>query len=108
MELAPLLYAPDEALLETLSKVLRRYHEIEWASYCHVARPAGSPSPAVGLRVLDTYRDNVTTIIKELCEAGRTHDVELDVLLIDGHDLLRKARESAFVFFPWKPKPFGS
>ena len=25
-------------------------------------------------------------------------------LLIDGHDMLRKAREKAFVFYPWKPK----
>ena len=107
IELVELLSAPDDMLLETLSNVLRGYHEIEWASYCKVARPAGDPSPAVGLRVMDTYRDNVTTIIKELCEAGRKHDIELDVLLIDGHDLLRKARERGFVFFPWKPKPFG-
>ncbi|MEM7136161.1 MAG: SseB family protein [Myxococcota bacterium] len=108
IELVQLLYPPDEALLETLTVVLRRYPEIEWASYCQVARPAGDPSPAVGLRVMDTYRDNVTTIIKDLCQAGRSHDVELDVLLVDGHDLLRKAREGGFVFFPWKPKPFGS
>lgn len=107
IELVRLVYPPDDALLETLSSVLREYPEIEWASYCQVARPAGDPSPAVGLRVMDTYRDNVTMIIKGLCEAGRTHDVELDVLLVDGHDLLRKARENAYVFFPWKPKPFG-
>lgn len=108
IELAELLYAPNEELLEALTKVLRSYPEIEWASYCHVARPAGDPSPAIGLRVMDTYRDNVTAIIKDLCEAGRTRNVELDVLLMDGHDLLRKGRERAFVFFPWKPKPFGS
>jgi len=107
IEMVKLLYAPHEELLEALDKVLRRYPEIEWASYCQVARPAGDPSPAVGLRITDTYRDNVTAIIKELCDAGRIHDVEIDVLLIDGHDLLRKAREHAFVFFPWKPKPFG-
>ncbi|MCZ6805665.1 MAG: hypothetical protein O7F08_01825, partial [Deltaproteobacteria bacterium] len=108
IELVPLLRPPDEELLDILGAVLRRYPEVEWASYCQLARPAGSPSPAVGLRVTDTYRDNVTAIIKELCEASRTRDVEIDVLLIDGHDLLRKARERAFVFFPWKPKPFGS
>ncbi|MGB5810833.1 MAG: SseB family protein, partial [Polyangiales bacterium] len=107
IELARLRSAPADTLLGALSAVLRQYPEIEWASYCEVARPAGAPSPAVGLRVMDTYRDNVTVIIKELCEAGRTQDVELDVLLVDGHDLLRKAREAGFVFFPWKPKPFG-
>lgn len=95
---------PDEDLLATLAAVLRGYFEIEWASYCHVGRPAGGPSPAVGLRVADNYRDNVTAIIKDLCEAARKHEIEIDVLLIDGHDLLRKAREKAFVFYPWKPK----
>jgi len=108
IKLVGLRYAPDEALLRTLGDVLRRYFEVEWASYCEVARPAGDPSPAVGLRITDNYRDNVTAIIKDLCEASRTHDVEIDVLLIDGHDMLRKARERGFVFYPWKPKPFGA
>ena len=95
---------PDDELLKALARVLRGYFEVEWASYCHVGRPAGGPSPAVGLRIADNYRDNVTAIIKDLCEAARAHDVEMDVLLIDGHDMLRKAREKAFVFYPWKPK----
>ncbi len=107
IKLVEVRYAPDEALLKTLAKILRGYFEVEWASYCEVARPAGDPSPAVGLRITDNYRDNVTAIIKDLCEASRTHDVEIDVLLIDGYDLLRKARERAFVFYPWKPKPLG-
>ena len=59
---------PDEELLATLAGVLRGYFEIEWASYCHVARPAGPPSPAIGLRVADNYRDNVTAIIKDITE----------------------------------------
>jgi hypothetical protein len=107
IKLASVRYAPDEALLKTLADILRGYFEIEWASYCEVARPAGDPTPAVGLRITDNYRDNVTAIIKDLCDAGRTHDVEIDVLLIDGHDMLRKARERAVVFYPWKPKPFA-
>ncbi len=108
IRLAPIHHPPDDTLLKSLAGVLRSYFEIEWASYCEVARPAGDPSPAVGLRITDNYRDNVTAIIKEICDAGREHDVELDVLLIDGHDMLRKAREQAVVFYPWKPKPFGA
>ena len=108
IELVQLLYPPDGELMEIFRVVLRRYPEVEWASYCKVAQPGGNASPAIGLRVMDTYRDNVTAIIKELIDAGRTRNLEIDVLLIDGHDLLRKARERAFVFFPWKPKPFGS
>ena len=95
---------PDEVLLEALANVLRGYFEVEWASYCQVGRPAGPPSPAVGLRIDDSFRDNVTAIIKDLCEAARAKEVEIDVLLIDGHDLLRKSREHGFVFYPWKPK----
>jgi hypothetical protein len=104
IKLVELYDPPDEDLLASLGDVLRRYFEIEWASYCHVGRPAGGPSPAVGLRIDDNYRDNVTAIIKDLCDAARKHQVEIDVLLIDGHDLLRKSRERAFVFYPWKPK----
>jgi len=107
IKLVDVRYAPDEALLKTLAGVLRGYFEIEWASYCEVSRPAGDPTPAIGLRITDDYRDNVTAIIKELCDASRTHDVEIDVLLIDGHDMLRKARERAVVFYPWKPKSAG-
>jgi hypothetical protein len=107
IKLVDVHYAPDEALLKTLADVLRTYFEIEWASYCEVARPAGDATPAIGLRITDNYRDNVTAIIKDLCEAGRAHDVEIDVLLIDGHDMLRKARERAVVFYPWKPKPLN-
>lgn len=106
IKLVTLREAPDEDLLTSLGKVLRSYFEIEWASYCQIARPAGPPSPAVALRITDSYRDNVTVIIKELVEAARAKDTEIEVLLIDGHDMLRKARENAFVFYPWKPKPF--
>ena len=104
IKLVEIFDPPNEELLETLSGVLRNYFEVEWASYCHLARPAGPPSPAVALRIADNYRDNVTVIIKELCEAGRRHDFDIEVLLIDGHDLLRKARERAHVFYPWKRK----
>lgn len=106
IKLVALRETPDDALLAMLGEVMRGYFEIEWASYCEVARPAGPPSPAVALRITDSYRDNVTAIIKDLCEASRAKGTEIDVLLIDGHDMLRKARESAFVFYPWKPKPF--
>ena len=104
IKLVELLEPPDDELLKSLGGVLRGYFEVEWASYCHVGRPAGGPSPAIGLRIADNYRENVTAIIKDLCEAGRKHEIEIDVLLIDGHDMLRKAREKAYVFYPWKPK----
>jgi hypothetical protein len=99
--------APNEDWLKAMANVLRGFFEIEWASYCEVARKVGNPTPAIGLRITDNYRDNVTAIIKELIETSKQHEMEIDVLLIDGHDMLRKARERGFVFYPWKPKPFG-
>jgi len=107
IKLEELQDAPNEDWLKAMADVLRGYFEIEWASYCEVARKVGKPSPAIGLRITDNYRDNVTAIIKELIDVSQKHEMEIDVLLIDGHDMLRKARERGFVFYPWKPKPFG-
>jgi hypothetical protein len=107
IKLVELRDAPDEDWLKAMANVLRGFFEIEWASYCEVARKVGNPTPAIGLRITDNYRDNVTAIIKELIETSKQHEMEIDVLLIDGHDMLRKARERGFVFYPWKPKPFG-
>ena len=107
IQLAEMRERPNKDLLKSLADVLRSYFEVEWASYCEVHKPGGNPGPAVGLRIADNYRDNVTAIIKDLTEASRKQKVELDVLLIDGHDMLRKARERGFVFYPWKPKQFA-
>jgi hypothetical protein len=107
IQLAEMRERPNKDLLKSLADVLRGYFEVEWASYCEVQRPGAEPGPAIGLRITDNYRDNVTAIIKEVTEASRTHDVEMDVLLIDGHDMLRKARERGLVFYPWKPKQFA-
>ncbi len=104
IQLAEMRERPNKDLLKSLADVLRGYFEVEWASYCEVHRPGGNPGPAVGLRITDNYRDNVTAIIKDVTEASRKQDVEIEVLLIDGHDMLRKARERGFVFYPWKPK----
>ncbi|MFW2387153.1 MAG: hypothetical protein ACN4G0_02375 [Polyangiales bacterium] len=107
MQLVDLKYAPNENWLKALAEVLRGFFEVEWASYCEVARKGGDPTPAIGLRITDNYRDNVTAVIKDLTEVSRKHDMQIDVLLIDGHDMLRKARDKGFVFYPWKPKPFS-
>ena len=107
IKLVELRDAPNEDWLKAMADVLRCFFEIEWASYCEVARKNGNPTPAIGLRITDNYRDNVTAIIKQLIKSSQKHEMEIDVLLIDGHDMLRKARERGFVFYPWKPKPFG-
>ena len=50
IKLVEMYEPPDEELLEKLAKVLRGYFEVEWASFCQVARPAGPPSPLAILR----------------------------------------------------------
>ncbi|NNE18818.1 MAG: hypothetical protein HKN10_10110 [Myxococcales bacterium] len=107
IKLVELRDPPNEDWLKAMADVLRGFFEIEWASYCEVARKNGDPTAAIGLRITDNYRDNVSAIIKQLIESSQEHEMEIDVLLIDGHDMLRKARERGFVFYPWKPKPFG-
>lgn len=96
---------PDEAVLKAAVEVLRAYPEVEWGCYCLVERDKGVPVPAIGLRVTENYRANVLDIVEALGESTRAAGQQLEVLLIDGHDLLRKSREAGHVFFPWKPKP---
>ena len=97
--------SPDEAVLRAAVDVLRTYPEVEWACYCLVQGEKGAPTPAIGLRVTESYRANVLDIVEALVESTGSAGQQLEVLLIDGHDLLRKSRETGYVFFPWKPKP---
>jgi hypothetical protein len=106
IELAPLPSAPGEELLKDLSQALRNFPEIDWAAIC-LMNDGGRTAPTIGLRIADNYRENVDYIVEAVVRASQPHALDLDLLLIDGHDLLRKARESAFVFFPWAPKVFG-
>jgi hypothetical protein len=106
IELAPLPSAPGEELLKDLSQALRNFPEIDWAAIC-LMNDGGRTAPTIGLRIADNYRENVDYIVEAVVRASEPHALDLDLLLIDGHDLIRKARESAFVFFPWAPKVFG-
>ncbi len=104
IEFAPMGDEPDAEMLRDLANVLRNFPEVEWAAYCEIRRAIGDPSPAIGLRLDPNYRENVTMMIRQLCEAGREHGVELDAVLIDQPQMMRQARASALVFFPWRPK----
>lgn len=95
---------PDGEMLRELANVLRNYPEVEWAAYCELQRAVGTPSPAVGLRLDPSYRENVTMMIRQLCQTGREYGIELDAVLIDEPEMMRQARTAALVFFPWRPK----
>ena len=104
----PLPAPPPDALLDSLSEVLRGYPEAEWAAYCVAARDQmDQPIPTIGLRVDASYRARVNDIIGDLREAGSNNGISLDVLLLDDPDLVRAARAEAMIFFPWRRKPGG-
>jgi hypothetical protein len=95
----------DDALLAALTEVLRDYPEVEWATFSLAARGAGSAKPAVGLRVLDSFRQNVDVILAHTTATAHDHGaVSLQVLLLDDADLMRSARQLGEVFYPWRRK----
>lgn len=105
VSIRPLTTAPDEALLDALSDVLRAYPEVEWAAFCAAARGPAPTSPTIGLRVDASYRARVNDIIGDIRETGSAHSATLDVLLLDDPGLVRAARSDAIVFFPWRRRP---
>lgn len=103
-QIRALLKPPDDALLATLTDVLRDYPEVEWATYSLAARGAGSAKPAVGLRIIDNFRANVDAIVTLTQVTGRDHGTPLQVLLLDDAELVRAARQLGEVFYPWRRK----
>jgi len=102
---APLTAEPDAALLDALSEVLRRFPEVEWASYLLAARGPSEPRPTIGLRVDTSYRARVQDILAALRSRADEHGASVDVLLLDDPALVREARARAIVFFPWRRRP---
>ncbi len=105
IQIRPLNGPADDALLAALTEVLREYPEVEWATFSLAARGAGSAKPAVGLRVLDTFRQNVDAILAHTTTTAHDHGaISLQVLLLDDADLMRSARQLGEVFYPWRRK----
>ena len=59
----------------------------------------------MGLRVLDSFRQNVDVILAHTTATAHDHGaVSLQVLLLDDADLMRSARQLGEVFYPWRRK----
>lgn len=93
----------DDELLAAFTEVLRAFPEVEWATFS-LAMRAASTRPAVGLRVIDSFRANVDSITQQLEAAAHARDSALHVLLLDDPELVRSARTLGEVFYPWRRK----
>jgi hypothetical protein len=103
--ITPLGHTPSEALIAAAAGVLRDYPEVEWAAYCFAARGRGGPTPALGLRVDDSFRQRVGEIVLALRTAGAEAGTDVDVLLLDDPEMTRAARSQGLVFYPWRRTP---
>lgn len=102
--LEPLTESPPDALYDALSAVLRGYPEVEWACLVNAARGPSAPVPSIGLRVDSGFRQRLNELIGALRTAGDAEGASLQVLLLDDPALMRSARGTGTVFFPWRKK----
>lgn len=90
--------APSDALLDALEATLRGYPEVEWACLGTM----GDGRRALGLRVEARIRQRVQEIANR---AGLAASPDaLPVVLLDDPGHMRRARQDALVFFPWRRK----
>jgi hypothetical protein len=95
--------APEE-LLDGIANLLKDYPEVEWAALVWAARGPAAARPTIGLRVDTGFRTRLNEIISKMRVAGDEHGAALDVLLLDDPQLMRNARSSGVVFYPWRKK----
>lgn len=102
--LEPMTGDVPDALYDALSAVLRDYPEVEWACLVNAARGPSPAVPAVGLRVDTGFRQRINELIAGVRQAGDAQGASLQVVLLDDPALMRSARGTGTVFFPWRKK----
>ena len=100
--LAPLTSEPPQALLDALSELLRGYPEVEWACLGSISRGPSSAVPAAGLRIDPAFRLRVNEVVAAVRRTADEAGASLDVILLDDPQVMRAARQVAFVFYPWR------
>lgn len=103
--ITPLGQDPPDPLLDAATVLLRGYPEVEWASFCHVARGDGGPMAAIALRIDEGFRQRIGEIVLGLRTAGAQSGSDVDVVLLDDPDTTRAARTEGVVFYPWRRAP---
>ena len=107
-KLSPVEHDQPDALLDAVSEALKRFPEVEWASYCVVALDGEAPRPMIGVRVDAGFRTRVANIAAAIAGVADAHGHDIDTLLLDEPGLMRDARQDGVPFHPWRRRKTGS
>lgn len=102
LEIIELTAEPNEAVLDSITAVLRGFPEVEWAAFAMARRGQAAPSPVIGLRIDANYRARVVEIFDTVQRAGAKVGLDAQVLLLDEKKLVQSVRAHSIVFFPWR------
>ena len=104
--LGPLGLRPGAPLLHTLSTVLQRYPEVEWAAFCHIQTESYAGA-AVAVRIDPTFRTRLRQIAGGLRDGAAELGLPIEVVLLDDPELVRQVREEQQIFYPWRVEQNG-
>ncbi|MFK7998348.1 MAG: SseB family protein [Polyangiales bacterium] len=102
LEIIELTAEPNEAVLDSITEVLRGFPEVEWAAFAMARRGQASPAPVIGLRIDTNYRARVVEVFDAVQRAGARAGLNAEVLLLDEKKLVQSVRANSIVFFPWR------
>lgn len=102
LEIIELTAEPNEAVLDSITEVLRGFPEVEWAAFAMARRGQATPAPVIGLRIDANYRARVVEIFDTVQRAGARVGLNAEVLLLDEKKLVQSVRANSIVFFPWR------
>lgn len=101
-------HEPSDAFLDAVSEALKRFPEVEWATYCMVSMLGAPAKPMVGIRVDASFRNRVTNISAAIAGVADAHKLDVPTLLLDKPNLMREARQDGIPFHPWRRRKTGS
>ncbi|MFT5356559.1 MAG: hypothetical protein ACI9KE_003784 [Polyangiales bacterium] len=102
LEIIKLSSEPNEAVLDSITEVLRSFPEVEWAAFAMARRGDAAPAPVIGLRIDANYRARVVEIFDTVQRAAARIGLDAQVLLLDEKQLVQSVRANSIVFFPWR------
>lgn len=101
LEIIELTAEPNEAVLDSITAVLRNFPEVEWAAFA-MARRGTTTEPVIGLRIDANYRARVVEVFDNVRQAAARAGLNAEVLLLDEKELVQSVRTNSIVFFPWR------
>jgi hypothetical protein len=90
----------DDALLDAISDLLRKYPEVEWA--CELED--GTAVPVIGVRIDPSFQTRAGEVRGGIMAVAQKRGVELSVLLLNDAQLVKDARANGSAFFPWRKR----